>query len=562
MQDSITSYAKQVVQHPKLYCWTVVQTCKKHLDELKQSQQKDFPYYFDIQTAEIYIQFFSLLKHYKGPSAGKNFILEPWQKFIIGSVFGWKRKSDHLRRFKYVYIEIPRKNGKSILSAGILLATLILDQESGYEGYTLATKQDQAKIVWSDADVLAKSCSTLKKKLNFKQNLIEYPLLHGTIKPLASESRKLDGLNTHVAIFDEFHANSDQNLFDVIDGSTGARTQPLVVMITTAGFNTAGVCYKWHGDCKAILDGQFKDDKVFSYISTLNKDDDPFDEKSWFKSNPNLGVSKSLDFMREQATQAQRSESKRRTFLTKQLCVWTSGEGGFFNMIQWNKGHQQFDVQQLQGRECYAGLDLGSVKDITALVLLFPPVSDNDKYIILPHFWVPEDGVQKRETEDKLPYYDWIAKGDLLTTKGNVTDYNVIYEKVIELNQLYHIRELAYDRWQATSTVLKLQEEGLQVIEFAQTLKNFNEPLKHLEALVEANSIIHNNEVLSWMAGNVAIFQDGNGNIKPDKKKSRDKIDGIVALLMAYGRYLINKQLEDAGIAGKNDGRFSGVYFL
>lgn len=525
--NPVTKYAKSVTSGKVLSCKWVRLACERHLRDLD-----DDRFFFDIDEAQRWIDFYPQnLSHYKGSFAGEPFELELWEKFIIGSVFGWKWSEDGRRRFRYAYIEIPRKNGKTAIVAGVGVAGML--DEPGAEVYSVATKEDQAKLSWRDGLTFIKNSSHLTRTLKTRVKAIHHDAMDAVWKPLGSDSDTLDGLNPYFALMDELHAWKNRDLFDVIDDAMGARDNPLILMITTAGYNKNGICYEQRQHVEQILEGTISDDGYFGIIYTV---DDPTkweDEDEWRKANPNLGVSKSWEFMRDQAQRAKQMPSKLNAFLNKQLNIWTEAEINWLPMDDWDACSESAEASG----PCFAALDLASVADIAAFVRYWPETG-----LVIPTFWVPADGARKREQSDRVPYTQWIREGLIRATEGNVTDYDVIRRDIGEIADEYPIQEIAFDRWNASQLVTQLMGDGMQMVQFGQGFVSMSAPSKELEKLVVSRKLRHaGNPVLRWMAANVVAEQDAAGNIKPSKAKSREKIDGIVALIMAIGRAQVHK---------------------
>lgn len=486
------------------------------------------------------VAFFSFLRHSKGKWAGQVFELAPWQTAVLWILFGWYR-SDGTRRFRTAYIEVPRKNGKTSVAAGIGLYLLVADGEAGAEVYSGATKRDQARLSHSEATRMVKASRSMKRLVTiFKDNLLVEDTASKFV-PLGADADSLDGLNVHGAIIDELHAHKSRDLWDVIETARGARAQPMTLAITTAGFNKYGICYEQREYVTRILDGLVEDDSYFGIIYTIDEEDDWKDPAVWAKANPNLGVSVSVDDFRTLAAQAAEMPSKLNSFLCKKLNVWTEAETRWITPDAWAACAGAVDADSLEGRVCYAGLDLSSNRDITALVLVFPPEAEGDPYRILPRFWIPQDNLRERVERDRVPYDVWLRQGFVTATPGDVIDYRYILEEIDELGQRYDIAEVAFDRWGATKIVQDLEEMGANVVAFGQGFASMSPPTKELETLILQRRIAHGgNPVLAWMAANVVVREDPAGNLKPDKSKSIEKIDGVVAMIMGLDRALRN----------------------
>jgi phage terminase large subunit-like protein len=504
---------------------------------------------FDVAAADRVLKFFSILHHSKGKWAGQLLKLEPWEQFMLASIFGWKR-ADGTRRFRTGYIEVARKNGKSLLGAGAALYLLTADHEASAEVYSAATKLAQAKIVWTEAARMARKSPMLRKRLKIFGDLnpkssscnINMPATGSKFEPLSADSETMDGLNVSAAIIDEVHAHKTREMWDVLDTATGAREQPLMIGITTAGFDRLSLCGTLNDFTQKVLDRIYDDpvstDDFFGLIFTLDKDDDWQDESTWIKANPNLGISKKWDDIRRKAERAKQMPAAQNSFLRLELNVWTASETKWMPIEHWRKcANPLFSIETLKGRKCYAGLDLSSTIDVTALVLVFPPLKDGEPYLILPRFWIPEENLKQRVHNDRVPYDVWQRAGWLVATPGNVIDYDFIFMQVLQDSKLFAIEELAFDRWGAARVITVLQGMGLTCVEFGQGFASMSPPMKEVERLVLAHQLEHNaNPVMTWMADNLVAATDPAGNIKPDKKRSREKIDGMVAMIMGLDR--------------------------
>lgn len=511
--------------------------CERHLRDLQHGHERGL--WFDEKRANVAVKFFLLLTHNKGRWAGQPMELEPWQQFFIASIFGWKR-ADGTRRFRESYLEVARKNGKSTVGSGVCLEMLVLDGEAGAEVYTAATKKEQARIVFGDAQNMARKSTSLLKKVKVQQHAIMVASTLSTMKPMSSDSKTEDGLNPHCIYIDEYHAHPDDGLYSVLKSATGARSQPLLSIITTAGFNRLGPCAQLRKACANLLEGQYTDDSYFALIYSLDEEDDWLDESTWAKANPNLGVSLSLDYLREQATAAVRLPSQQVNFKTKHLNLWTDASAVWIPNEVWMLGAHGSPVLELLGRKCWGGLDLATVRDITALVLLFP--KEDGAFDALCWFWVPEEAVDVRTEKDGVPYRQWVDEGYIIATPGNVTDYNYIKREVMEICERYLVQMIDYDRYNASQLVVDLTAEGVPMQPFGQGFISMNTPTKELEKLALQGKVHHyGNPVLAWMCGNIEIQRDAADNIKINKGKSKEKVDGMVALVEALGGFLTDK---------------------
>lgn len=518
---------------------------ERHLKDLEDGHKRGLR--FDEESAQHAIDFFQFLRHSKGEWAGQVFELAPWQKFITGVLFGWKNARG-LRRFRTAYIECARKSGKTTWLAGTGLYLFVADNEPGAEIYTAATHRDQARISHSEATRMVKTSPGLSRRIRIFKDNLNIPDTASKFEPLGRDSDSCDGLNIHGALIDELHAHKTRDMWDVLETATGSRRQPLQIAITTAGFDRHTICWEQHQYVEKILEGIIQDDTYFGIIYGIDEEDDWEDEKCWIKANPGLGISVKLDDLQRKAKKAKETPSALNAFLRLHLDKWTESVTRWLSTDSWNACATAVDGDGVRGRICYAGLDLSSTTDISAFVLVFPPATNGDKYQVLCRFFVPQDNARDRARRDKVPYETWIREGYITATPGNVVDYAFILAQIDEDAQKYDLQALAFDRWGATKVMQDLQEMGFErpadnkraqrhLIDFGQGFASMTSPTKELEKLVLSGQLAHGgNPVLSWMASNVVVRQDPAGNIKPDKEKSTEKIDGIVALIMALDR--------------------------
>lgn len=510
--------------------------CQRYIDDLGKAGERGLV--LNRERADLALKFFSLVKHSKGEWAGQTFYLEPWQQFIVWNLFGWYRE-DGTRRFRWAYNEVARKNGKSTLAAGVGLYLLTADGEPGAEVYSAATKRDQARITHSEATRMVKASPALRKRVRAFRDNLHVEATASKFEPLGRDTDSMDGLNVHGAIIDELHAHKTRDLVDILETAQSARRQPLQFEITTAGYDRESICWEHHEYTEKVLSGVVQDDRWFGIIYTIDDKDDWRDEKVWRKANPNLNISKKVDYMRQQAQRALEIPSQLNAFLRLDLDVWTQSETKWVNLEHWAMCGQAIDANGLRGRRCYGGLDLSSTTDVSAFVLVFPPERGDDPYQVLCRFWIPEDSMHERSRRDRVPYDAWVRQGYMVATPGNVIDYDYILAQIDEDAQMYDLQEIAFDRWGATKIVQELQEMGLTVVQFGQGFASMSAPMKELEKLILSHKLAHgNNPVLAWMADNLVAAVDPAGNIKPDKQRSIEKIDGMVALIMALDRAL------------------------
>ena len=532
-------YAQQVLDGEVLVCEFVTLAVKRYYNDLENALDKGW--YFDRKAAIRAIGFIEKLKHTKGKWAGQRFKLESWQQFILWNIFGWM-KADGTRRFRYVYVEIARKNGKTALSAGIGLYMLFADGEARPEVYSAATVKDQARICFSDAVEIVKK-TDLKNYLSPYRNSIVYELKGGTMKPLSSDYGTHDGLNPSCGIIDEFHAHKDSGMFDVIKSAFGARRQPLMFIITTAGFNKNGACYAYRSNVIKILQGINEDDSLFGIIYTLDSKEEWDNPKMWIKSNPNLGVSVFPEYLADQVNDAKNRPEAVRNVMTKNVNLWVDAEKTWILDDMWQKCIGTTDIESLRGCQCWGGLDLSNVSDITAFVLLF---HENEKFQLLPFFWIPEDKMLEKIRKENINYDKWSSLGFVKVTAGNVLDYDFVKADILQIVEVYDLQSTAYDRWNASQTIIDLQNEGMECSPFGQGYGSMGAPTKEFEKMVLTEKIEHfGNPVLRWMMASTVVKTDPAGNIKPDKEKSSQKIDGIVASIMALGEWMTAQAEED-----------------
>jgi phage terminase large subunit-like protein len=542
--DPVTGYARGVIAG-KLPAGRLVHlACERHLADRKAGKGRGLR--FDAEAAAEAIAFFRHLKHYKGEWAGQPLILAPWQQFIVGSLMGWK-KADGLRRFREAYEEVPRKNGKSTKDAGLGVLLSFFDGEQGAEGYCAATKKDQARIIFGDAKQMVLRTPALKKRLRVFVNNLSNEATASKLEPLGADEDTLDGLNVHVALIDEVHAHKTPGVVDALKTGTGARQQPLIKYVTTAGYDRTSICWKLRDYGIKVLEGVVRDDSFFCYIACADEGDDWKSPKTWAKANPNLGVSVHLADLERKAKQAAHMPAALNAFLRLHLNVWTEQADRAIDMDVWKKGDAPVDAEALAGQACFAGLDLASTSDIAAFAKLFGP-DDEGVYYALMRFWIPEEsiaaGPSRRSEQLRLQLAEWARLGFIKTTPGNVTDYDFIKQDIFEDAETFRIREIAVDRWNATQIVSDLKGEfgegtdsGTIIVDFGQGFQSMAAPTKEILRLLLAGKIRHGgNPVLRWMASNLSLKQDPGGNLKPDRLSSGDKIDGMVALIMALGR--------------------------
>lgn len=499
--------------------------------------------HYDKAKADRAVKFIQNLKHTKGKWDGKKFMLLPWQEQIVRDIFGIVR-ADGKRQFLTAYVEIPKKQGKSELAAAIALYLLYADGEASAEVYGAACDRNQASIVFDVAKQMVMKSPALMKRSKIAaatKRIVNYSNA-GFYQVLSAETGTKHGLNVSGLVFDEIHAQPNRKLYDVLTkGSGDAREQPLFFIITTAGTDKQSICYELHTKALDIMNSRKNDSTFYPVVYGLAEGDDWNDEANWYKANPSLGHTIAIERVREAYKNALENPAEENVFKQLRLNMWTNSTVVWIPEHIYDKGNSPIDIDSLAGRDCYAGLDLASTSDITAFVLVFPPRSEDEKYIVLPFFWLPEDTLDLRCRRDHVLYDVWERQGYIHTTEGNVIHYGFIERFIEDLGKKYHIKEIAYDRWNATQMVQNLEDEGFTMVPFGQGFKDMSPPSKELYKLLMEGSIIHGgNPVLKWMAQNVVMRQDPAGNIKPDKERSVEKIDGIVALIMGLDRCIRN----------------------
>ena len=499
--------------------------------------------HYDEAKANRAVMFIENLCHTKGKWAGKRFWLFPWQEQIVRDIFGIV-KEDGNRQFRTAYVEIGKKNGKSELAAAIALYLLFADNEPSAEVYGAAADRQQASIVFDVANQMVKMSPALMKRSKIMaagKRIVNYSNA-GFYQVLSAEVGTKHGLNVSGLVLDEVHAQPNRKLYDVLTkGSGDAREQPLFFLITTAGTDRESICYELHSKALDILEGRKIDYTFYPVVYGLTDEDDWHDEANWYKANPSLGHTIKIERVREAYREAMDNPAEENVFKQLRLNMWVASLTRFIPEHIYELGNQPIDMEALKGRDCYGGLDLSSTGDITAFVLMFPPRDENEKYIMLPFFWIPEDTIPIRVRRASVPYDVWHQQGYLMATDGNVIHYGFIEKFIEDLGKQYHILEIAFDRWGATQMTQDLEDMGFTVVPFGQGFKDMSPPTKEFYKLLMEGNIIHGgNPIMSWMAGNVVVERDPAENIKPTKAKSPEKIDGIVAAIMALDRCIRN----------------------
>ncbi len=500
--------------------------------------------HYDKAKADRAVKFIENLCHTKGKWAGKRFWLLPWQEQLIRDIFGIV-KPDGYRQFRTAFVEICKKVGKSELAAAVALYLLYADNEPSAEVYGAAADRQQASIVFDVAKQMVEMSPALLKRsklMTATKRIVNYGN-SGYYQVLSAEVGGKHGFSVSGLVFDEIHTQPNRQLYDVLTkGSSDARQNPLHFIITTAGTDRHSIAYELHTKAVDILEGRRVDPTFYPVVYGLKDDEDWEDEANWYKVNPSLGYTVDIERLRDAYREAKQNPADEVTFKWLRLNMWVSSTVAWIPDAIFMKGNEEIDLAALEGRDCYGGLDLSSTGDITALVLVFPPRDEDEKYILLPFFWVPEETIPQRVKAASVPYDIWERQGYLLSTEGNVIHYDFIEKFINDLAEKYHICEIAVDRWNATQMIQNLEGDGFTMVPFGQGFASMSGPTKDFYRLLMEGQIIHGGHpVLRWMAGNVVVDTDPAGNIKVTKAKSKEKIDGIVAAIMALDRCIRNQ---------------------
>ncbi|YCI80353.1 terminase large subunit [Enterobacteriaceae bacterium] len=559
-------YAERVLSGEIVAGELVRLACQRFLNDLERGPERGI--YFSEERAQHILDFYNFVPHVKGALAGKPITLMAWHVFILINIFGFvvplvdemsgstvlDEDGDPVmvRRFRTAYDEVARKNAKSTLSSGIGLYMTGADGEGGAEVYSAATTRDQARIVFDDAkNMIKKAPRTLGRLFGHVKLNIHQERSASKFEPLSSDANNLDGLNIHCGIVDELHAHRTRDVWDVLETATGARLQSLLFAITTAGTNKEGICFEQRDYAIKVLRGVVEDDTYFALIYTLDEDDDPFDEANWPKANPGLGICKRWDDMRRLAKKAKEQVAARPNFFTKHLNIWVTAESAWMDMDRWSKMPDTAPASVRKTWPLWVGVDLANKIDICAAVKAWrDPAGETH---IQPRFWLPEGRLETAPNHIAELYRKWADAGHLELTDGDVIDHALIKTEIVEWVKGEDIKEIAFDPWSAVQFSLALAEEGLPLVEVAQTVKNLSESMKSVQAEIYGNKFHHDgNPVMTWMMSNVTVKPDKNDNIFPNKSTPENKIDGPVALFTAKSRLLVN---------GGNDGQDLSGFF-
>jgi len=508
--------------------------CERHLrDRAREGVDPDFGYHFDLERADRFFRFAQRLRHYKGRQwAGQYIVLQPHQQFRLGSVFAWVHRDTGLRRFRTAYNEVPRKNGKSLEAAIVALYVTFFDGEAGAEGYCIATKRDQSKIVFNDCKRLVQS-SGLRTRIAVLMANLHRDDTASKLEPLGADKDSTDGRNPQLVTIDEAHAMKDRGMIDVMETATGARLQPLINWITTAGNDPVSPCGDQHAYACQVLDGVLVDETLFAFIAHAEPDDDPFAETTWRKANPNYGVSVLPDDILALAHKAQHMPTAAAAFKQKRLNLWVNMLTPWLSLEGWRRGQSHWTLAEMQREVCWIGIDMSSKIDLTAVVLVFPPTETRRTWRIVPWCLTPADTLEERAHRDRAPYLTWLGPS-LRTNPGNRIDQAVVRALVLDAAAQFDVQQIGLDPWNAGNLAKELADDGLEVIEIPQTLQQMSAPAKDFEAdvldgLVDAND----DPLMTWCISNVVVQTDNKDNIYPTKKRSRGRIDPVIAALLA-----------------------------
>lgn len=491
-------------------------------------------YVFDYEKAVRVFRFISLLHHYTGSHAGEPFILQPWQQFIVVAVYGFYDKITGRRIVRSVYIEMARKQGKSAFASALALYHFIADGEMNAEVYFAANSKDQARIAFTMCKNFVLSLDSKQQILRPMRDTIEYRKTLSILRVLAADDTKLDGFNASMFLIDEYHAAKDSRLKDVLQSSQGMRSQPMKIIITTAGFDKLGVCYQFRTMCEEVLSGVKEDDSLFAAIFTLDENDDWKDENVWIKSNPNLGITVDKQYLREQIRLAENSPSEEIGVKTKNINIWCDSEQVWIPDHYILEDTEYVDLESFKGIEAYAGVDLSSTSDMTSMSFCIP---FNDKFYFKTFYYLPEAALKEKRFSEL--YGEWRRKGYIIITPGNVVDYDYILNDLIRISKSLYISCIGYDPWNATQFKSNAEDNSLPMLAIQQTIGNFNKPTKEIERLIlSGKAVIDNNPINRYCYRNVSIKMDWNGNQKPTKEFAEKKIDGVISEINALYCYL------------------------
>lgn len=491
---------------------------------------------FRKNEVDIVIDFLSILKHCKGVHAGKSFIPEPWQQFIIAFVYGFWIKGEDKRLINSVYIEIPRKNGKTAFAGGLCLYSLTADGELGAEVYLAANSKDQAKVAFGLCSSFCKSLDKKRKHLIPYRDSVTFDEADSFLKVLAADDSKLDGFNASIYLLDEYHAARNSGLKDVLQSSQGARLNPLGIIITTAGFDLLGPCYEYRKMCIDVLSGLKQDDSTIAFIWCPDEGDDWKDPDVWRKVNPNIGVTVYESFITREVNRAVNAPSEEVAVKTKTLNIWCQSIDVWISDSYIINSSRKVNLEDFgRNDDCFVGIDLSATSDLTCVTYLIPK---DDLFYFKTKYYLPEEALLTKRHKDQ--YGEWVRQGDLIKTPGNVVDYDYILNDLMKTDKMLYISKIGYDSWNSTQFVINAESKGLPMEPYSQTIGNFNRPTRELERIIlSGRAVIDNNVITRHCFRNVVMARDRNGNIKPSKQYEDKKIDGVIGMLQALGVCLI-----------------------
>jgi phage terminase large subunit-like protein len=533
-------YARDVQAGRIVACEWVRKAIDRHHRDMERIGDSDWPFVFDAEAAERACKSTQLFREVKGPRAGRKLLLSPWQRFIVISAFGWIRQATGARRFRYVLCYVPRGNGKTTMAAPLGLYMLALDREGGSEVYAAAVTRQQARLVFDVAQFMAVREPEFRSRYGVQvaAHAITQEAQAGTFRPLSRDASSMDGLNVHFAILDELAQHKTREVHDVLITATGKRSQAMILAITTAGSNQSGIGFEQWGYAQKVLNGEIVDEQFFAILYTIDKDDEWTDPMAWRKANPNWGISVMPDVIEQLCLRAQQVASQQSAFKQKHLNVWTNADVAWMNMQTWNsRADPTLNVADFEGEEVVIGLDLAAKIDLAAKAKLFRRAIDGVyHYYLFMDFFLPEAAVSDGRNDS---YATWENDGWLRTCPGEVNDFDLIQQSIMDDGNRFRITDVAYDPWQALQMATHLDQQSIPVIEYRPTVANFSAPMKEIDALVRDGRFHHNGDpVLAWNVSCVRVQEDMKGNIFPrkDRNDPRQKIDGLVAALMAMGR--------------------------
>lgn len=521
---------------------------KRHRNDLEKAEEKGW--YFDEAAGVLAYEAIGAFFEVQAKYTSEKIEIQPWQCFLLYVIFGWKKKDTGLRRFRKAYLEVARKNGKSLLAAAISLYMLLVDGEWKAEVYCAAMKRDQAMKVFRPAKSLMKlirrASNSTKMQTQVLTNRIIFDAMDAYFAPLSRDYDSEEGSNPHFAVVDEYHVHPTSGMLDMLESGMVQRKQALLLIITTAGFDLSRPCYDLRKSFVRTLEGEVDNDGTFILIYGLDEQDDWRDETVWKKANPNLGVAIPIENFRVDYQKAvAEGVRKEQTFRVKNLNVWLNEAHGWITQEQWKKNGTAFDLSDLQGRDCYVGIDLASTQDLCSVCYMFPPLLPDEKVICYWEHYCPEVQITNQNRNDgKINYEGWFREGHIKATPGNVTDYNYIYNDIAENSERWNILHVGYDRYRALQLVVDLQEKlDLDVWDLSMTYSGLTVPMEQIEHWIAAEKLNHgNNSLVTWMLGNVQIVTMGNSYKRLDKSHAKNKIDGIVAFIIATANYLQHRE--------------------